>query len=105
MKKKRLIWVCDENYATDLKGNPVPCLVYADKYTPKGRPARGDASIDEIAELCDQDAENKNRHDFCGVHAKLAQLMLKTGFNEEAVRLLMRDIAERGGLHGLNGLE
>ncbi len=103
MRKRRLVFVTHGDYATDLKGRPIKCLVYADKYIPRGTPARDTATLDELAELCDHDAENCNRHDFCGVHRKLARMMLETGFNREGARLLMRDIAERGGLHGMNG--
>lgn len=104
MKKRKLIYVCHEDYATDGKGRPVPCLIYADEHTPKGQPARDTATIDDLAELCDQDAEDRNAHDFCGVHQALAKLMLKSGFGEEATRLLMRDIAELGGLQGMNNI-
>lgn len=63
-----------------------------------------DASLEQLAELCDQDAESGNYHDFVGVHEKLGELLVKH-VGEKTATNIIRDIAELGGLHGMNGLD
>jgi hypothetical protein len=60
------------------------------------------ASIDDLAELCDMDAEQENAHTFVGVHQKLADLLVKR-LGKKAATQIMLDIAYHKGLHTMNG--
>jgi hypothetical protein len=60
----------------------------------------GNPTAQEYAELCDQEAEHSNRHDFCGVHAGLLALLRKHVDRIPTLHL-MRSIAEAGGLMAL----
>ena len=53
----------------------------------------------DMAAVCDQDAENCNFHDFCGVHTKLLRLMVAA--DVDSALATMKKISERGGLHHL----
>lgn len=65
------------------------CLHYDDDYLdrdmilPTGRP-----TASEYAELCDQDAENRNAHDFCGTHKAMLELLVRNKFRD--LRLMMK---------------
>ncbi len=61
-----------------------------------------DATLEELADMCDHDAEASNRHSFVGNHRLLAALLYRYVGRQQA-GVIMRDIAERGGLHGMNG--
>jgi hypothetical protein len=63
-----------------------------DQLLPLGKP-----TAEEYAALCDQQAENANRHDFCGVHASLLRY-IRAAVNEKGALAVMKDIAEHGGL-------
>lgn len=56
-------------------------------------------TITELAEFLDQDAEDCNRHSFCGVHAKLVEMMSANGIPVMLIAPLMNDIGKQGGLH------
>lgn len=100
--KRKIFLVEDVNSYHDKAGKAVPFYTYnpndyggiiLDKNA-------ASANIEELVELCDHDAENKNRHVFCGVHEKLAFLLQKSvGF--DSANNIMRDIAYQGGLHGM----
>lgn len=62
-----------------------------------------DATLEELVGLCDHDAESVNAHDFCGSHRVLGGLLYRQTGRETATKL-MREIALRGGLHGMNGV-
>lgn len=62
-----------------------------------------DATLEELADLCDQCAENVNAHDFVGVHRLLAAL-LQRELGRDGAKVVMRHIAELGGLDGMNGI-
>lgn len=70
-------------------GEPDFISLTSDAYADSCREADvSDITIDAMAEMLDQDAENGNNHDFVGCHAKLA-------------KELMRDLCDVGGLHGM----
>lgn len=60
-------------------------------------------SLEELADLCDQQAEQINAHDFVGSHRLLAALLYREVGRESATRI-MRQISEMGGLNGMNGI-
>jgi hypothetical protein len=62
-----------------------------------------EATLEELVELCDQDAESVNAHDFCGAHRLLAAVLYRN-LGRATATDVMRDIAYRRGLHGMNGL-
>lgn len=53
-------------------------------------------------DMLDQDAENKNRHAFVGVHWELGKL-LAMETDEATATKVMRAIVDRGGLHEMEG--
>lgn len=57
----------------------------------------------KIADMLDSDAGNGNWHDFVGAHVKLARLLTKEVGRDAALKI-MRKIADRQGLHGMNGM-
>lgn len=105
MSKKTEIWkIEDENERCDKAGWPIPFFVYADpsdhaKYTIVAKDA-ATATLDDLVELCDGDAENCDCHEFVGVHRKLAK-MLTNKFGVKDARDVMLSIAKRRGLHGM----
>ena len=60
------------------------------------------ATTEELADLCDQDAESYNNHFAVGMHRVLATL-LGNLYCDEYVNEIMLVIAEYGGLDGMNG--
>jgi hypothetical protein len=71
--------------------------------------AEGDKTEDSIplkllADFCDQYAESRNNHDFCGTHRLLAVILLKH-VGEDKATSIMREIAEYGGLDGISGVQ
>lgn len=61
------------------------------------------ATLEELVWLCDQDAGNVNAHDYCGVHRLLGAVLIRD-LGRTAATTVMRNIAYRRGLHGMNGL-
>lgn len=59
-----------------------------------------DLTPNAVGEMCDQDAENGNRHDFVGVHRKLFKMLAKQ-VNGPSLHRIMRKIVDAGGLHGM----
>ena len=101
MKKYEIWLVEDKDCCCDANtGEAVPFLTYDTKYG-HDKVIRKDAelaTLDELAALCDSDAENSNNHSFVGVHAELGKIMVES-VGEPAATDLMRRIAYRGGLH------
>jgi hypothetical protein len=95
MSKKKTIYVYTEE---DCDGVEVEYLTYERTGARKAKPS--ELTPERIAEFLDQDAENRNAHDFCGVHVKLL-VMLKV---YSCAKAIMLQLAERGGLQGLNGV-
>lgn len=70
----------------------------ADEVVPLGKP-----TVEEYADLCDQQAENENAHDFCGTHKALLDKVLRPNVaSPKALLNIMRDIAEAGGLQRID---
>ncbi len=68
------------------------------------RPATPEeCSLEEMAALLDQDAENVNAHDFVGCHVKLAALLFQDYGRQAATRTFRRLVNYRG-LHGMEGV-
>lgn len=104
--KRKIYQVLDANEVCDANtGEAVPYWIYFD---PKwSKPEKilvrnaSRATMGEMTDLCDRDAENGNHHSFVGVHARLGKL-LKTRSGVRNATDIMRDIAYAGGLHGMN---
>ncbi len=62
-----------------------------------------DASLEELVDLCDHDAQNTNAHDFCGTHRLLGAVLYRKLGRPGAVTIML-DIATRGGLHRMSGV-
>jgi hypothetical protein len=87
-------------------GEPVPYLSYdRDVYGDGKVLSKGgkDATLEELVSLCDQDAENCNAHDFCGIHRLLGAVFYRR-FGRESSTSTMLDIALLGGLQGMGGI-
>ncbi len=93
VEKRKMVWYTDDE---------AEYLGYESGFHQTERPAtRPKPTAEQLAEMCDRDAEDGNRHDFCGVHAVLSKL-LATTVTKTAHYRIMLEIAERGGLHGMN---
>lgn len=88
----------------DKTGDPVPHLTYQ-KPPRKELVSKGgaDAKLEELVELCDQDAESCNAHDFCGSHRLLASLLHRHLGRLSATNIML-DVARYGGQHGMGGI-
>jgi len=62
-----------------------------------------DATLEELVRLCDQMAENRNAHDFVGVHRLLGAVLFRQYGRMAATRTMM-EIASLGGLDRMNGV-
>ena len=60
------------------------------------------ATIRELADLCDQDAESCNNHFAVGMHRILAVLLCKKVGSDYATKIML-EITELGGMDGLVG--
>ena len=58
------------------------------------------ATLEELADLCDQNAEDDNHHEFVGVHRFLAALLFKR-FGRQYATAILTEIAEYGGLDSI----
>jgi hypothetical protein len=94
----------DNCYSTET-GEAIPYLTYEEPYVDDELVSSGaaDATLEELVQLCDQDAESVNAHDFCGAHRVLGGLLYRETGRANATNL-MREIALRRGLHGMNGV-
>lgn len=84
--------------------DPFLHVFHKDQYTDSSfrdvKPATG-LSTQRLAQFCDDEAENSNRHDFCGAHDKLAKILVRICGDEKA-NAVMLEIAECGGMHEIN---
>ena len=106
MKKANIYLVIDANECHDVKtGKPVPFYTYngEDFGESKIIGSGDDVSAEQLAGLCDHDAENCNAHDFVGTHRLLGSLLCRMLGRLEATKIML-EIAERRGLHGMSGL-
>ncbi len=62
-----------------------------------------DATLEELVDLCDKDAENRNAHDFCCIHRLLGAVLYRR-YGRESATAAMLDIAMLGGLQGMGGI-
>jgi hypothetical protein len=62
-----------------------------------------DATLEELVELCDHNAEAVNAHDYCGTHRLLGAVLYRSLGRVEATVIMLK-IATFGGLHGMNGV-
>jgi hypothetical protein len=60
-------------------------------------------TLEQLADLCDQEAESENLHEYVGAHRILAALLHQQQGREQATRIMFA-IAELGGLDGMNGV-
>lgn len=60
-------------------------------------------TLEEFANLCDQDAESWNHHSFVGLHKLLCALLFRH-LGRERTTEIIHEIAEYGGLDGMNGV-
>jgi hypothetical protein len=60
-------------------------------------------TVEMMADMLDQDAENGNAHDYCGAHKSLACLLAKHAPRRKIARVF-RDLVALGGLHGMQGI-
>lgn len=86
-------------------GDSIPYLTYETPFPPDEVISTGaaDATLEELVDLCDHDAENINAHEFCGTH-RLMGAVLYHKVGRTAATGIMLDIASRGGLHRMSGV-
>lgn len=110
-KDKVEIWLIeDKDVCYDEKtGAAVPIYQFVSrgKWEPEAstvlRRDAAKATLEDLVELCDQDAESINAHDYCGAHRLLGAVLYRQLGRAKATKV-MREIAERRGLHGMNGI-
>lgn len=61
------------------------------------------STLEEYADLCDREAVARNNHKYNGVHRILAALLYQRVGRAVATGI-MREIAEYGGMDGMNGV-
>jgi hypothetical protein len=87
-------------------GEAVPYLSYDGTVYGKAKiVSKGgrDATLEELVQLCDHDAEDRNAHEFCGAHRLLAAV-LYSRYRRESATATMLEIALLGGLQGMTGI-
>lgn len=108
-KDKVEIWLIeDADVCQNHDGNAVHTYQFVSKgWEPKASTVKRknavEATLEELVELCDQDAEGINAHDFCGTHRLLGAVLFRR-VGRGTATIIMRDIAERRGLHGMGGM-
>jgi hypothetical protein len=60
-------------------------------------------TLEELADFCDQKAEDMNAHEFIGSHRILAAVLYRKLSRWMATEIL-KEIAEQGGLQGMVGM-
>ena len=63
---------------------------------------RKELTLEAVAEMLDQEAENDNCDDFCGTHKALAALLLRVTGKVSAATRIMLAIADAGGLQKID---
>ena len=88
--KSKPLWLtdCPDSASDDAEANPGCTFREA---------TEADLTAKLVAEYLDQQCENRNYHDFCGVHAALAKLLREKVGKEHAAAIL-RAILHKGGL-------
>ncbi len=60
--------------------------------------------LEELAQMCDLNAESRNDHDYVGAHRLLAALLFTKVGREKATEIML-EIAEYGGLDYMVGMD
>ncbi len=60
--------------------------------------------LEELAEMCDLNAESRNDHEYIGAHRLLAALLFKKVGRDKATEIMF-EIAEYGGLDYMVGMD
>lgn len=103
----KIVLVSDADECVDEKtGKPIPFYNFADAQDESETFIRSDgklATLEELAQLCDGDAESINAHDYCGAHRLLASVLYRFTGRKKATKIML-EIAMRRGLHGMGGM-
>ena len=79
--KHQIYRVLDVNEVQDIKtGEAAPYLTYNGKVYGDAKVVStggSDATLEELVQLCDQDAEDRNAHDFCSAHRLLGAVLFR----------------------------
>lgn len=59
-------------------------------------------NIENLVQLCDQNAESRNNHDFVGTHRILSALLFRKLGRKQTTEIMI-EIAELGGLDAMSG--
>lgn len=104
--KREIFRIIDPNECYEVAtGKPIPYLTYDGKVYGKAKivsTGGEDATLEELVRLCDQDAEDRNAHDFCGIHRLLGAVLYRR-YGRDSATETMLDIAQFGGIHGMGG--
>ena len=105
--KHQIFRILNPNECFDAKtGDPIPYLTYDGKVYGGAKVVStggSDATLEELVRLCDQDAEDRNAHDFCSAHRLLGAVLFRR-YGRESATATMLDIALFGGLQGMVGV-
>jgi hypothetical protein len=105
--KHQIYRVLDVNEVQDIKtGEAAPYLTYNGKVYGDAKVVStggSDATLEELVQLCDQDAEDRNAHDFCSAHRLLGAVLFRC-YGRESATATMLEIALLGGLQGMTGV-
>jgi len=102
---EKIYHVQNDDYLDSKTREPIPRIDYFEKgkfgrETLLIRKDAEDATLDELTQLCDQQAENSNDHAFCGTHEALGKI-LKKEVGDKLSTQIMLQIALKGGLQRL----
>lgn len=91
------------NEAFTKDGKAVPYITYENPGPGETLGKGDDATLEELVELCDGDAESCNAHEFCGSHRLLGAILYRHLGRAKATEIML-DIARYGGQHGMGGV-
>jgi hypothetical protein len=95
LKKHTLVWI-DYEDGSDL------CIGYRDECEKYDKIVSGpEMTLEQIADFCDLNAENRNNHSTIGIHRLIATILYRKLGRNIATEIL-QDIAEYGGLDEMN---
>ena len=99
MPKHRTLYM-----VTEEEGEPEWLTMDQDWNYHSRRPAKPEEiTLEALADMLDQDAENRNAHDFVLCHRALAALLHQMVGRSQATQIFRR-LAGYQGLHGMNGV-
>lgn len=86
---------------------PTPMWGYVDSLMAKENTIvstdESSASLEDLVNLCDWDAEAKLAHGFVGLHRLIGAVLYQQHGRESATKTMLR-ITKLGGLHGMSGI-